>query len=81
MKGLSAFLFLLGISMVANAISGKWAFDRSKEDAQWVALDLAIGAAFFVVSLVVWRAAVRRQLEREYRDLARPAPTDEGRTP
>lgn len=61
MKGLSAFLFLLAISMVANAVTGKWAFDRSQGGAGWVVLDLAIAAGLFLGSMFFWNLAQRRE--------------------
>lgn len=78
MKGLSAFLVLLGVSMVANAISGKWAFDRSKEGGDWVALDLLIAAGFFMGSVILWKAAERRYLARRYASLDAANYPDDG---
>jgi hypothetical protein len=64
MKALSAFLFLLGISMVFNAISNQWAFNFSDKGGKWVALDLVIAAAFFLGSLILWNVVKRRELRQ-----------------
>lgn len=67
-KGLSGFLFLLAISMVANALTGKWAFDRTQEGGKWVALDLLIAAGFLLGSIVLWNVAKRRELRKLVRE-------------
>ncbi len=52
---LPGFLGLLAISMFLNAITGKWAFDRSVSGGLYVVLDVVIGAALAVASYVTWR--------------------------
>jgi hypothetical protein len=62
MKGFSVLLFILGISMFANAIAGQWALDFSKTSGGYIALDVVIGAGFWILSWVVWRVHVTRSL-------------------
>ena len=62
MKGLSVFLFLLGISMFANAIAGQWALDFSKTSGGYIALDVLIGLGFWAASWVVWHVHATRSL-------------------
>jgi hypothetical protein len=64
MKGFSVLLFILGISMFANAIAGQWALDFSKTSGGYIALDIVIGVAFWAFSWVVWHVHVMRSLVR-----------------
>lgn len=68
MKFLSGLSLLLAISMVVNAITGKWAFDRTQGGAAWVMLDLLIALGFLVASAVLWNVAKRREFARLVRE-------------
>lgn len=64
MRGLSGFLFLGGISMFLNAVSGQWAFDFSKKSGGYIVLDIVIGIACWLASAFFWRVRVVRSVLR-----------------
>lgn len=59
MKVFSVFLCLFAVSMLADAATGRWAFDLSVSGPGWVILDIVIAAACAVAAYGLWRRANR----------------------
>jgi hypothetical protein len=63
-KTLAGLMFVLGISFFANAAAGQWAFNFRRHTGGYIALDVLLGLACWLLSWLLWAWHTRRSVLR-----------------
>lgn len=64
MKGFSVFLVMCAISLIANAIEGRWAFAHGMRGTAWVVLAVVFAAVLLLAARIAWVSARQNELRR-----------------